>query len=160
MQLISVMICRLRVLAGAMIDARDNNYTFRVATDSNIEGKNLGENEWVVMLFTTVVPDGAVYNDITNTYDVVENGVTYHYGKDYHWYRQNAGGNGEFNGTWSHKPGNNTVKNVDSSGRIINDPRLANRRTEFNHEYDSNGKLISVDVLDYNNYVGAYIVGY
>ena len=41
-------------------------------------------------------------------------------GKDYHWYRQDKGGN------WSHKPGITPVKNVDASGRFITNPARAN----------------------------------
>jgi hypothetical protein len=35
--------------------------------------------------------------------------------KDYHWYREHS------DGTWSHKPGPKTARNVDASGKIIND---------------------------------------
>jgi hypothetical protein len=41
-------------------------------------------------------------------------------GDDYHWYRQDKGGN------WSHKPGITPVKNIDYSGRIITNPVRAN----------------------------------
>ena len=41
-------------------------------------------------------------------------------GKDYHWYRQDKGGN------WSHKPGITPVRNVDYSGRLITNPIRAN----------------------------------
>lgn len=40
---------------------------------------------------------------------------------DYHYYRQDS------NGLWSHKPGRNPVTNLDASGNLIRDPRLAAR---------------------------------
>jgi RHS repeat-associated protein len=42
-------------------------------------------------------------------------------GVDYHWYRQDQGGN------WSHKPGWGQATNVDASGNPISDPTQANR---------------------------------
>ncbi|MBQ4861047.1 hypothetical protein J8L98_04960 [Pseudoalteromonas sp. MMG013] len=48
-------------------------------------------------------------------------------GFDYHWYRRDN------NGAWSHKAGQTPAKNKDNSGKIITDPRSANRGiyTEF-----------------------------
>lgn len=43
-------------------------------------------------------------------------------GPDHHWYRLDN------NGYWSHKPGQTQVRNADSSGQLIRDPRLANLR--------------------------------
>jgi hypothetical protein len=40
---------------------------------------------------------------------------------DYHWYRKSK------EGFWGHKPGGTPAKNTDNSGRIITDPRTANR---------------------------------
>jgi hypothetical protein len=40
---------------------------------------------------------------------------------DYHWYRMDQ------NGFWSHKPGGTPVTNLDNSGKMIADPRLADR---------------------------------
>jgi hypothetical protein len=40
---------------------------------------------------------------------------------DFHWYRL---GN---DGFWSHKPGSSPVTNLDNSGRVITDPRTADR---------------------------------
>ena len=40
---------------------------------------------------------------------------------DFHWYRMGR------DGSWSHKPGNTPVTNVDNSGLPISDPRTANR---------------------------------
>jgi hypothetical protein len=40
---------------------------------------------------------------------------------DFHWYRKGR------NGLWTHKPGFTMVTNLDNSGAIISDPRLANR---------------------------------
>ena len=42
-------------------------------------------------------------------------------GQDFHWYRKGR------NGFWSHKPGGTPVTNVDGSGKLIPDPRTANR---------------------------------
>lgn len=40
---------------------------------------------------------------------------------DYHWFRMDQ------SGFWSHKPGGTAVTNVDNSGKMIKDPRLADR---------------------------------
>ena len=40
---------------------------------------------------------------------------------DFHWYRQNS------DGTWSHKLASSPVTNLDASGDLIINPRLANR---------------------------------
>ena len=42
-------------------------------------------------------------------------------GVDYHWYRHNR------DGTWSSKSGSEPANNVDASGKVIQDPRTANR---------------------------------
>jgi hypothetical protein len=42
-------------------------------------------------------------------------------GVDFHWYRKGR------NGLWSHKPGPTPVRNIDNSGHLIHDPRLADR---------------------------------
>ncbi len=60
----------------------------------------------------------------SSVYLVIDQGV------DYHWYRQDKGGN------WSHKPGITPVINVDASGRFITNPARAN------HHYPS---------VNYNN---------
>jgi len=62
----------------------------------------------------------------TNYEEYIENEncwkVGYCYGGgDYHWYRQNI------DGTWSHKPGQNEVKNKDEDGNIIYNPKECNR---------------------------------
>jgi len=41
--------------------------------------------------------------------------------QDYHWYRL------DLNTMWSHKPGQTPAKNTDNSGRLISDPRTADR---------------------------------
>lgn len=40
---------------------------------------------------------------------------------DFHWYRKGR------NGLWSHKPGSTAVTNVDNAGKLIKDPRTADR---------------------------------
>ena len=57
---------------------------------------------------------------------------------DYHWYRQNS------DGTWSHKPGTTEVTNLDCSGKIIMDPRKANRNAGYG--------------VNYNVFVGFFVV--
>lgn len=42
-------------------------------------------------------------------------------GWDFHWYRKGA------DGWWSHKPGSTAVTNLDNSGKLISDPRTADR---------------------------------
>ena len=42
-------------------------------------------------------------------------------GRDYHWYRRDS------NKRWSHKPGQTSATNKDNSGRLISDPRNADR---------------------------------
>lgn len=42
-------------------------------------------------------------------------------GYDYHWYRKGA------DGWWTHKPGGTAVTNLDNSGKVISDPRTADR---------------------------------
>ena len=63
------------------------------------------------------------------------------HGCDYHWYRQNP------DGTWSHKPGNTPVTNLDYAGNVIYDPNSANRVTE------SQGLI-----YDYSFVIGYYSV--
>lgn len=48
-------------------------------------------------------------------------------GSDFHWYRKGQ------NGYWTHKPGGTQATNLDNSGKVITDPRTANRGpyTEF-----------------------------
>jgi hypothetical protein len=41
--------------------------------------------------------------------------------KDYHWYRKSK------EGFWGHKPGGTPARNTDNSGKIITDPRTADR---------------------------------
>lgn len=148
-----------RVVAGSMLDAMGNGHTFRPATEANIEGKDLGENEWTVMLVMTSIPENVQYDDIyPGVPYVIENGMRHYYIQDYHWYRQNADENGNFDGTWSHKPGNTEVRNVDNSGNVIYDPRTADRKRE-SMILLSNGE-IAIETCEYDNYVGAFVVGY
>lgn len=42
-------------------------------------------------------------------------------GFDYHWYRKGR------NGRWTHKPGSTAVTHLDNAGKIITDPRTADR---------------------------------
>lgn len=42
-------------------------------------------------------------------------------GVDYHWYREDS------KGSWSHKPGNTEISNVDASGAPITNPLFADR---------------------------------
>ena len=47
------------------------------------------------------------------------------YDTDYHFYRQDS------NKYWSHKPGRTEVINFDASGKLINNPFLANRKYKY-----------------------------
>ncbi len=49
-------------------------------------------------------------------------------GNDYHWWRQNGSNNGTTSGYWSHKPGSTDVTDVDSSGKKIKNPIIADRK--------------------------------
>lgn len=42
-------------------------------------------------------------------------------GMDYHWYRRDA------NGRWTHKPGRGDATEVDNAGKVITDPKTADR---------------------------------
>ncbi len=57
---------------------------------------------------------------------------------DYHWYRQNS------DGSWSHKQGSQAVTKLDNSGKLIMDPRTADRNA-------GNG-------LNYNLFVGFFVI--
>lgn len=71
-----------------------------------------------------------------------------HPGKDYHWYRQNS------DGTWSHKPGKDYVRNYDYSNSIIYDPENCNRKSSENLNYTEFCGFYQVDVstIDVNIY--------
>ena len=111
---------------------------------TNINGEGLAENEWLVYL------------------------VSASDGSDYHWYRQNP------DGSWSHKPGNTPVTNREflgvayySDGKeellygdVIYDPTTISR-VAYEYTYDENGTLIGAqETMDYDNVVGAFVVGY
>ena len=55
------------------------------------------------------------------------------YYRDYHWYRQNL------DGTWSHKPGKNSIINKDDKGEAIYNPKECSRER-------------------YNTFIGFYII--
>lgn len=60
-----------------------------------------------------------------------------HDGVDYHWYRQDKGG------MWSHKSGITPVKNIDGSGRFINNPTRANHNYyPVGPNYNSGGTVL------------------
>ena len=62
-------------------------------------------------------------------------------GVDYHWYRQNP------DGTWSHKPGETEVIDVDEANDVIYDPEYASRAyTDVDYDYD----------VDYSLFVGFF----
>ena len=76
----------------------------------------------------TVRPDGAQsIGHCRHTVALVIQPDTGAFDGDFHWYRLDR------DGTWSHKPGRTTVRNVDNSGDVITDPRIADRGpyTEF-----------------------------
>ena len=107
----------------------------------------IGKNEkcpdgmYKIALVLDLTDDPLVEN---RYYNVILNGVAGILEEpdyDFHWYRQNA------DGTWSHKPGQGPVTNLDASGEIIYDPQICNR------DNDDDGTGYSYDV-----FVGYYAV--
>ncbi len=70
-------------------------------------------------------------------------------GQDYHWYRQNP------DGTWSHKPGEQPITNLDASGNLIYDPEIANRQYFYLIEYIYGTYILE---LNYSEFIGFYEV--
>lgn len=70
-------------------------------------------------------------------------------GQDYHWYRQNP------DGTWSHKPGEQPITNLDASGNLIYDPEIANRQYFYLIEYIFGTYVLE---LNYSEFIGFYEV--
>ena len=59
--------------------------------------------------------------------------LTWHPGKDYHFYRQDS------NGLFSHKRGKKKVSNIDSNGELIANPRLAAKNySSYNYTTNCN----------------------
>ena len=56
-------------------------------------------------------------------------------------------------GTWSHKPGKDVVRNLDASGKIIYDPKTADRNNE---KYDED--LSTIKGVNYTSLVGYFQV--
>lgn len=67
---------------------------------------------------------------------------------DYHWYRQNS------DGTWSHKPGGDFVRNFDYQNNIIVDPELCDRRSNGGLNYTIFCGFYEVNVSSINLYGG------
>ena len=63
-------------------------------------------------------------------------------GHTFHFYRQNKG-----SGRWSHKPGTNSVTNVDASGKKIYIPHFANR--DYSHKPNK---------IKYNSFCNYYCI--
>ena len=150
---------------GAALDAISNNHVFREATAPEIAG-NVPDGQWVVYLVATTVKTDDPQASYTNV-------------SDYHWYRQNFDANGNFDGTWSHKPGQGDVTNrvvstitviyknnsselkdiQYSYGSVITNPATA-ARTVMNYVRDEQGNsLVKPAKIDYDIVVGAYLVG-
>ena len=95
---------------------------------------------YLVALVVTSKPDG---------YDSVDGVV---YSNDYHWYRQDD------DGTWSHKPGHDVVRNVDAAKLPITNPETAVRRSSDGTVYNSALKKWVPDVVDYDLFCGYFYV--
>jgi len=94
-------------------------------TCSDMIGRLLGDNPMLsVTTFTAKCP--AHTSKIALVVDADE---------DYHFFRQDS------NGLWSHKPGGTAVTNKDADGRLIYDPKLANRN------YDAKGSKLNYDIF-------------
>jgi hypothetical protein len=93
-----------------------------------------------VALVTTSKPTG---------YDA-KDGIFYH--NDYHWYRQDE------DGSWSHKPGHDTARNVDAAGKPISNPETAARRTALGTKFVPAAKKSVPEVIDYDNFCGYFYV--
>ena len=120
-------------LYGNQIDAIGSKLLTNINADASVAGFTFGEvsrtemcNPGTYKVALVVAP----YNGDPN------------YTPDYHWYRQNP------DGTWSHKPGGRTVRDVDNSGDVIVDPTTADR-----YEVLSDGTI-----LDYTHVIGFYEV--
>lgn len=95
---------------------------------------------YLVALVITSKPDG---------YDAADDVF---YWNDYHWYRQDE------DGTWSHKPGYDTVRNVDASGNPITNPETANRSSRYGTEYIPALKKSVPVVINYDVFCGYFYV--
>jgi hypothetical protein len=95
---------------------------------------------YLVALVQTSKPHG---------YDAVDDKF---YVNDYHWYRQDD------DGSWSHKPGHGTARNVDSAGAPISNPETAARRTVAGSQYVPAAKKKVDMVVDYDRFCGYFYV--
>ena len=69
---------------------------------------------------------------------------------DYHWYRQDT------DGAWSHKPGHDVARRVDSSGRPVDNPETADRKTSYGKQPTKIGP--KEFVMDYDVFCGYFYV--
>jgi RHS repeat-associated protein len=126
-------------------DAIANGHTFK---KYNL-GDSIGQGEWVVALYYTTGDSSTLYNSYDENGNIYEH---YYYVTDYHWARENE------DGTWSHKPGNTEVTNLDADYNIIKDPSTANMNYR---ELKGYHKDTGLPVYAYTNYIyyGWYVVG-
>ena len=75
-----------------------------------------------------------------------------YYHNDYHWYRQDD------DGSWSHKPGHDTARNVDATGAPITNPETASRRSVLGQVYNPAAKKDVDEVIDYDRFCGYFYV--
>lgn len=123
-----------------------------VATDATILGftfnTDIGKNDvcptgtYKVALVLDIYDDPNVENKVEEITLNGENVIRINPDTDYHWYRQNP------DGTWSHKPGETEVTNLDASGELIYDPQVCDR----DYTYDSSSKY------NYEVFVGYFAV--
>ena len=82
------------------------------------------------------------YNPVSDTYQRA----------DYHWYRQDA------DGGWSHKPGSDSVRRVDSNGMIITNPETAARRDVWGKIKIKGSDEMVDEVMEYDVFCGYFYV--
>ncbi len=95
---------------------------------------------YLVALVTTSKPTG---------YDA-KDGVFYV--NDYHWYRQDD------DGSWSHKPGHDVVRNVDAAGKAIPNPEAAARRSIAGTQFVPSALKSVPVVIDYDRFCEYFYV--
>lgn len=95
---------------GVLSDSKGKAKAVECPSETEAPSAMCGKNEYSVMLFV-----GLMELDV---------------GYDFHFYRQDD------NGFFSHQIGKSTPTNLDADGKLINDPRAANRKSpDFSGSY-------------------------
>jgi len=96
--------------AGVVADSKGKAKAIKCPSENESPQAMCGKDEYSVMLFV-----GLMELDV---------------GYDFHFYRQDS------NGFFSHQVGKSTPTNLDADGKLINDPRAANRKNpDFSGSY-------------------------